>query len=585
MPLNGESLSSYMHRLAKANYISNHELWRHITPEGVHYPQTSMSSNIDVCPVNLMNMNKLENMLMYNSRSLDPLTFIPVLQKMDMSREEMPASRSLSGLISKYRKFCPECLKTDNYYKLIWQVNELKFCPKHNIKLESKCQNCNKQIPILPSKSFLGECPYCNNDLRNLQSCHYKATELDFKIFNDWDYLLDNSKSSVEEIENLKAQQNLAVRIIFVSKDIALTKNETTTMKGIYQIARESKSSQTFLNLESILYFSRRTNTPLGELFTVQIPVPFVEDIFKKSALFLDSYFCMAPWCKNYLISGKLKRTSTSTKHLTSGDTQNYYMFCPCCGTEYAIDRNKKLQERGYFISLAWNKVRNNIKKISTLTELAILLNTTEDKIKRSIIFLSANSLADRENILIEIPEKHNPNIAEKIKHQLKNGISSKQIRSNLKLNYNSFLYYWYHPEIRLEYLCHHDLRPYKCKDKSILSNQVELAIKSLIENNIDISVKKVCNVLKICPETLRNWNLLNKIQQAKKEQVASNSYHKKEWYVENAKKYIYDQNIAGIHVYSDKLYLELGNRRNVIVRTMPDVTKNISILLKNQTI
>lgn len=575
-----------MHRLAKCNYISNHELWRSITPTGVHYPQTSMSLAIDVCPINLIDMKKLGQMLLSDTQVLESLTFIPLFEKMSISRETMPSSRCLSGLISEHRRFCSECLKKKNLYKLIWQVKELNFCPEHNIKLECKCPNCSRPIPILPSNNDLGVCPHCNYELTKSFSQPYILTDFDYRVFTDWSFLLDNSKSSTVGINGLSAQQNLALRILFSCKNSDLSENEIITLKGIYQVARETKSTQTFIHLKNILYFARKNNMSLEDFFTCQIPNDFINNIYKRPILLKNNYHCIAPWCKNYLKSGNLKRTTTSVKHLSSGQTLGYYMYCPCCGAEYAIDNTtKELKERGYFISLAWDKIKNSLGTGLSLDKLATLFSTTEDKVKRCIIFLSANSLINKKNLHIELPKEHDLRIEEKIIELINLGWGSKKIRASLDLSHNSFLYYWFLPQSRIVYINRHILRPDKIKNDNKLSNKLDHAIKYLIENNSLITVKSICNILNTCPETLRHWGLLDKIQKAKNAQAEITRKHQSDLYIDSSKKYILQQNLSGVHVYSDELYLHLGKKRTVIVRTMPEVTRKIADLLKNQSV
>lgn len=581
-----ESLSSYMHRLAKFKCISNHELWRSITPTGVHYPQTSMSSYIDVCPINLIDMKKFGQMLLSDTQTLESHTFIPVLEKMNISREALPAARCLSGLTSEHRRFCPECLKKNNFYKLIWQVKELNFCPEHNVKLEGKCPNCSKPIPVLPNNNTLGQCPQCNFELFKCFSERYEANDIDYRVLNDWFYLLDGSKATISNINGLSIQQNLAIRTLFICKHSDLSKRELTTSKGIYQIARESKSTQTFLHLKTVLYFSRLSNTPLEEFFTSMIPDDFIDNIFKKPSLLKISYYCIAPWCKNYLKAGKLERTTTSTKHLTSEYTLNYYMYCPCCSTEYAIDKkSKELKERGYFINLAWDKVKNSLDSNLSLDKLATLFSTTEDKIKRCIIFLSTNSLINKKNLQIELPKEHDLRLEEKIIELINLGWGSKKIRATLGLNHNSFLSYWFLPQIRIAYINRYILRPDKIKIENNLCSELDHAIKYLVEKNSLITVKSICNILDTCPETLRKWGLLDKIQKAKTAQSEIIRKNQSNLYIDSSKKYIIQQNLSGNHVFSDELYLHLGKKRNVIVRTMPDVTRKIADLLKNQSV
>lgn len=68
----------------------------------------------------------------------------------------------------KYRAWCPCCLKMDEktstvvYDRLLWNFDIIKICHIHNCLLETKCPNCNKEIPILSPTTTIESCHYCN---------------------------------------------------------------------------------------------------------------------------------------------------------------------------------------------------------------------------------------------------------------------------------------------------------------------------------------------------------------------------------------------------------------------------------------
>ncbi len=86
-PLEGESLSSYIHRVAKANFVTAHDLWRLISSAGVHYSQSSMSSNIDIYPINLIDIKKFYNLLLNKYQYLELLSFIPMFEKIGIAKQ------------------------------------------------------------------------------------------------------------------------------------------------------------------------------------------------------------------------------------------------------------------------------------------------------------------------------------------------------------------------------------------------------------------------------------------------------------------------------------------------------------------
>ena len=138
-PFQGESLSGYFQRIANLNYVNLYDLWRLLISKNSREPKSLISIALDIFPDKFIDLNKLASMLDIDEDSLESLTFIPIYQKIGISKSAIHHSRVLSNIIEKHRNICPECLKENSIYKLIWQVQELNFCPRHNTLLQSNC--------------------------------------------------------------------------------------------------------------------------------------------------------------------------------------------------------------------------------------------------------------------------------------------------------------------------------------------------------------------------------------------------------------------------------------------------------------
>ncbi len=63
--------------------------------------------------------------------------------------------------------WCPICFedwKQNNqpiYEPLIWKLKVINVCPSHQTLLQTKCQNCQKILPQLSSRSQPGYCSKC----------------------------------------------------------------------------------------------------------------------------------------------------------------------------------------------------------------------------------------------------------------------------------------------------------------------------------------------------------------------------------------------------------------------------------------
>jgi hypothetical protein len=139
IPNCGESLTGYLQRLAQANYVSSHELWRWFSLKGKHYPQSSMARVIDFVPGCLLDLKKMSSSLNIETETLLLMTFQDALSKFyppGTAESQLSSSKILSGVILHTGWFCPECLEEVLFYKLICQVKEIEFAL--NIKSNSR---------------------------------------------------------------------------------------------------------------------------------------------------------------------------------------------------------------------------------------------------------------------------------------------------------------------------------------------------------------------------------------------------------------------------------------------------------------
>lgn len=582
-PIDGESLSSYMQRISSLNYVGSHDLWRLLKRNNSHYPQSSFSAAIDICPNNFILMDKLASILRTDQKVLENMTFLPVFQKLGINNSSANHSRIMSNIIEKQRKYCSKCLEEFPAYNLIWQVKEITFCPAHNIKLHSNCNRCKSSIPILPSNSNIGICPSCGLDFTKSNIENFTPNSEDLRIIDDWLYLLNASTLKLKLIKSFSNEQSLALRLLYISRNFMkkLSKEEQSTLSSVMQIARNTKASQTFIHLDTILHFTRKYNISLKEFFTVKVPESHIKSIFNPKHRMVGNYSCIAPWCNHYHIPGSLEKTSTSIKDLKSGKKMKYYMFCNDCGIEYGINaENNKFVERRDYISLAWNQVKNYLTKDYIFTDLSRKLNITQDRLRRSIIFLAANDLVDHSHIPIQVPSIHDPQVISFIKHCINKGITSKQIKITLGMKYNEFLFYWLSSEIRKSYLKHSKRRPDKCSSQTERIQRFESAINNLLLENIPITIERVCKELNICPETLRNWGLLQKCKTYKLTQIKKMDEKYKENIIYKAEQELAAASLNNKALSSDELYKALGVRRTVLVRKFPEVTRHIHSML-----
>lgn len=575
-----ENLTSYISRVAEANYVTPHELWRLLLPPKAHYPQASISRMIDISPGSTFDYIRFGEML--GKEHLEHLTFLSVFEKIGIEEVEIPKSQVLGGMLENHRKYCPECLKEKNIYKKVWQVKEVKWCEIHRVMLITECWNCHKKIPLLPSYGVNGKCPFCNANLAEAQTRRANLGVKEERVLCDWEYLLNPNKPGLVVSAGLSYQQHLAMRIIFAVEVSSLCHTaRKVKLPSIMQSARRSRASESFTHFGVLLSVIRGQRISLDDFFNFDIPEEFISEILKKSTRIIQRTSCLAPWCKGYLNPGTLRRTATSTKVKKDGSKQNYYMICADCGTEYCLTGDgKAIHERGYFISLAHNKILPRLQRTMSIKQMAKELEATDDVIKRSIIYLAANGLIEGE-LSLTIPCEHDEEVIQVILEEVRKGTRSKEIRQKLGMNYNDFLFYWFETRIRIASLL------YKPIEKSIRkapSSENLLRVRGVLANfkanNIQISINGVAKILGVCPETIRLWSLLPEIKEAREVQKKVQRDKSEQELIKKAEEIIKFNFLMGKLISCEQVYEQLRHPRTSMWRDHPSVAKRINELV-----
>lgn len=585
-PQQGESLSGHIIRMANANYINPHELWRFINIKK-HYPQSDMSTIIDLSPDSI-DTETLMDLSGLNHKDIEKLTLLPYVSIVYGQQNTISLNnRNLSNVLSTNLRYCPLCLFENLYYKLIWRVLELTRCTKHHVLLIDTCPFCSKQIPLLPANSFIGICPFCNSELT--ASPVIKNNEKTSCIEEDWLYLFESDKTLTLQPGNISQNQYLALKLLhalsvqkefFLHTDL-LTSIDALRISTLLQMARASCKRNLHFNI--ILSVLRQLEISLEQFLNEPLPVSFIESVLHKPMKMTLKYSCQAPWCSSFNISGSLKRTATSTKKQKSGKHLNYYLICDKCGTKYAINHNtKELEERGYFIDLAYKKVRG--LALTGYSKKAIIntLSISKDVALRCLIFLISNNLIDRQLYNIGLPSTPEPKVISAFKNvQKESGVRFKDLIPQLKLSYSQFLYYSYLPEVRASALENQYIKPLK-NEPYMLQERLIKILSDYVKHPAPITIKRVSEALNVCPETLRLHGLYQTIAEFKEQQKCINDTARAEEIKQKSKEMMLQLKNTQIEaVTSKQIYNLLAVNRTVLVRKHPDITKFISQELK----
>lgn len=138
--LQGESLSHFLGRFRRENYLTATQLGK-LTGLG------AVIGRWEKCYFNPFP----------TQHELEALAGI-VGVEVEKLREILPPK----GVTMKPRpiRLCGACYAESSYHRIEWQFKDVMRCDRHQLRLLTKCTNCETSFPI-PADWVQGECPHC----------------------------------------------------------------------------------------------------------------------------------------------------------------------------------------------------------------------------------------------------------------------------------------------------------------------------------------------------------------------------------------------------------------------------------------
>ncbi|MHC5734924.1 TniQ family protein [Nostoc sp.] len=139
-PLEGESLSHFLGRFRRANYLTATQLGKLTGIDAV----ISRWEKFYLNP--FPTTQELEALAAVVEVKVDRL--IKMLQPLGVTMKPRPI------------RLCGACYQESLCHRIEWQFKEKMKCDRHNLRLLTKCTNCETPFPI-PADWVEGECPHC----------------------------------------------------------------------------------------------------------------------------------------------------------------------------------------------------------------------------------------------------------------------------------------------------------------------------------------------------------------------------------------------------------------------------------------
>lgn len=166
-----ESLSSYIHRLARVHGVTIGQLLRHVyeiyAEDFRSFRQTPpvFKSRGDLAIYIRPNNTTIETIQVLEhatgNKILRSSTFLVLLKALDRSQ----------GVYSGHLRWCPACMGEfeaqgdEGYFKLIWQLKAIQHCPIHGVSLLDKCPHCGNHQGTFSIRAASVHCQNCGKSL------------------------------------------------------------------------------------------------------------------------------------------------------------------------------------------------------------------------------------------------------------------------------------------------------------------------------------------------------------------------------------------------------------------------------------
>ncbi|MED1662769.1 TniQ family protein [Brevibacillus laterosporus] len=570
-PRTGESLWSYLLRLANQNGIPFLSMLNSIKQWERKYVQRANLNLLDIAPGNVLNMKQLSHLTGQSIERLLDATLAPLLRTFGVN-QEIQRARFVSGMILDTYRFCPQCLKEMLYYRLLWKMASVTACIQHDVFLVNRCPSCKKQINF-QDVQLLSVCPHCGFLLVRSQARSIDDSE------REQQHWINEALLVLFEPGNHHVKPHeTAMRLLYLQSgrqpyfDRQLTEAAVlSVLPTLLQHARDSLSQKRILHLSFLLNTLHEHQHSMNEFLEITVPDSFVESVRQGVVRRADQLSCLAPWCNGYQRPGTLVKTGTTLKRRKSGEVLLYYLACTECGCEYAIDEDGELHERTYFIE-GYRALRTVNTPLIGIKLLSRSLGFTEDKTRRCLAYFCTRMESFEWNgAWIEL----DTSLLEQVLNNVRKGTILKVIQQwNCWESYQQFLIYRFHPEVMRALVDLKRPRPSKQSDGVVKCEKVRETLEGLLERNEDITIVAVCDILGVCPETIRHWGYNDLIAEAKQLQRGQRIQSRKDEIYEKMETYLLSN--PTVVVTSRAVYNMLGIQRTVLWRIAPELTAYI---------
>ncbi|QTH41659.1 TniQ family protein [Cohnella sp. LGH] len=581
-PKSDESLISFVTRFASENGTKMLSIWHDNSRNKAINPQKADAHLLEQAPEALLMLNNLAEATQVSKNRLIAMTFYHVLQKF-YYHSETSRSRILKGMIRNDFHFCPFCIKEQAHIKLLWKLDGVNFCMKHQVPLSRSCSQCGN-IVKLKDIEYIELCPYCNTELKNTQMMIRKFSAKELKeqslLQTIWSQLLCHSP-------NYMSPSEVATKLVYLLNEESSFFERNTIQRNadilkiclphVLQIARDALLRKRTVHISTLLDVMVYSNIDYEYFEKISIPYGFRESIRTSKRDNVKNTGCMSPWCASYQKSDFLVKTGTKAKRYSDGRYLRKYVACTVCGSRFAYNIDGNMVELDGFFK-GYNDLTNMFKKKGQLTlqECRRPADFKRDRWWSVIAYFSTRP------IFGEVEKLDEDLLLAFVQSVEQNGNMNNIHKWSCWNSYRHFLLYRYHPRVmnaivfsKRKVPLRHDIKDYE--------NKIESLCRSMLENDQDISVERICSLVNISSTTIRKWGVHIYIKNMKKEQGEKRLVARKEEIIEKVDQF-FKQN-EKCRVLSKDIYNFIGMSQSYMKSIAPDLNQYISMKRQNCSI
>jgi hypothetical protein len=582
-PKSGECLTSFLFRATRLNHCGEKDIWGDIHVGSVYRKKKHQYVRLDY-DFSMIDPSKLSILLELDQKSINNLTFYNVCAKFfdDPYKDfERAMVMMQSALYKKHRKFCPQCLKQNRVFKLIWQVKDIEICNVHQTKLRTSCYECGQGI------SYSYDCleiHACEN-----QACHQKLTDIiepvedrayiqaQLELYHRWEYLMSDAELS-QRIGELPIEKSIALKLLYVAQNqeiaykrsniLGISKYVVKNMVAFIRGTSEIKK----VTLQLLFLMLDQKSMSIEQFARIEVPTSYMDSLFAVKEK-QRAQACLTPWCTEY-------RKKKSEMHVVNerieprrkGIRYSCYFVCKGCYMRYGYQPNQN----------NWQEIDGKIELVEWVREKTLLgLTRTEVSRELKLNFFKVSELFGYMAYQGLLPEKlclkyRATVIPDDLRDRFEALKCDANTHSETKYKKAKFLYGWTLVEFSYYYAYHVVQAYYLTKTSTLkkplqkfkaLHNEVEEKTKELIQSDIKISMAQIAAATDCSETTMKSHGLKDMIEKAR---LLQESFHLDQEERKLRKTFdAFVEEKQGFIRYKD-IYKRLGRCRDYVVKNFP---------------